>query len=763
MGNGAPASLGAPRVSSRADKLERLLDEALGLDPADRASFLDRHCGSDHAMRREIEAALRLHDENPNVLELDGGEERTNPLPPNTEHDGLVPRTDGESTLTGTVLGDYLLLEEIGRGGMGVVYRARDQKLKTDVALKVIPRGLGPGGIEEKRLRLEAQNVARLDHPGIVRVRTCDAAGPWTWFVMDLVAGLDLDQELETLRGVKPEKPLQFEPQLPAFDDANYQSQAAELVACAADAVQHAHDQGIVHRDLKPKNMILGPNRGLRLVDFGIARPLGGPNVTDSGALAGTVYYMSPEVAQSARLPVDQRSDVYSLGVVLYELLTLKRPFEGKTSKEVLDRILTGLSPLPSRVNPKVARDLEAICLKAIAFNPEDRYPTAAALRDDLRRFLSRQAVLAERPNWFRRLLFRARRHRRELWAAGITLVLATTFGVWLLLRTQGAHRARWTITSSGPQASVSIARLNDIIGEPESFRELGRTPIQDLSLEAGFYRLRSDFGDGLAVDYEVEAVDDQHLSIAVRPLRGNTSKMSLIPGGTLHLVDPPDRICTLNRKTVVVGSFYMDRSEVSNGEYARFARETQRSVPRWWPKAGEEPAGWDRLPATQVTWDDAMAYASFHGKRLPTHAEWELASRGTMGRLYPWADLSMDPEAAGANIFQTRFLIAQPTEVEVLREYLRCAWPVDRLPGAASPQGVLHLFGNVDEWTSTPFVEAVRGRSVSVGLKRWTMGHNWYASAFGMDPSRHGFAEVTEKDTSYSLGFRCVLTFIGE
>ncbi len=710
-------------------------------------------------MRREIEAALRLHDENPNVLELDGGEERTNPLPPNTEHDGLVPRADGESTLTGTVLGDYLLLEEIGRGGMGVVYRARDHKLKIDVALKVIPRGLGPGGIEEKRLRLEAQNVARLDHPGIVRVRTCDAAGPWTWFVMDLVAGLDLDQELETLRGVKPEKPLQFEPQLPPFDDANYQAQAAELVACAADAVQHAHDQGIVHRDLKPKNMILGPNRGLRLVDFGIARPLGGPNVTDSGALAGTVYYMSPEVAQSARQPVDQRSDVYSLGVVLYELLTLKRPFEGKTSKEVLDRILTGLSPLPSRVNPRVARDLEAICLKAIAFNPEDRYPTAAALRDDLRRFFSHQAVLAERPNWFRRLLFRARRHRRELWAAGITLVLATTFGVWLLLRTQGAHRARWTITSSAPLTSVAIARLDDIIGEPGSFREISPSQWKDLRLDAGFYRIRARFDPSAVVEYDAEAVDREPRVIAVRvPPPNRTDGMILINGGVLKLRDNFRTVCTLNHKDVSVAPFWIDRCEMSNGQYQLFLdANPDRSAPSFWPPKDQRPANWDRLPATGMSWEDAAACAAFFGKRLLTHAEWEFAARGPTGRLYPWPD-SRTPKEAGANVGRPRPTLDPKTPAEQLVLYLASVVPVEDPPGGATLEGLLHLFGNVDEWTgSFSFEPSTTGLTRSPA-DRQTMGSSWEAIDWE-NASTHGRGRTGIANKRVYRGFRCAMS----
>lgn len=293
--------------------------------------------------------------------------------------------------LMGARFGKYELIEEIGRGGMGVVFKARQQDLDRLVALKMIRASLIASAEDVARFQAEARAAASLSHPNIVAVHEIDQVHGQHFFAMQYLAG----PSLADLAGSRPLPP----------------EQAARYLAAVARAVAHLHAHGIVHRDLKPSNILLDDKEQPIVTDFGLVKLVeGGARLTSTDAIVGTPSYMSPEQAGGRSDPVGPLSDVYSLGAVLYALLTSRPPFAEATALDTLAQVLEGEPPTPSRINPDIPPALEAICLKCLEKSPRERYQSAAALADDLERFLRGEDVEARSPGlpqqlrrWLRR------------------------------------------------------------------------------------------------------------------------------------------------------------------------------------------------------------------------------------------------------------------------------------------------------------------------------------------------------------------------
>jgi eukaryotic-like serine/threonine-protein kinase len=305
----------------------------------------------------------------------------------------------------------------LGRGGMGVVYRARHLRLNRIVALKMLLTGAYAGPRERARFQREAEAVASLRHVNIVQVHDVGDHEGWPYFTMELVEGGSLAQALA--RTPQPAR------------------QSAATLATLAEAVQAAHQGGIVHRDLKPANILLTADGTPKIVDFGLARHFDrGPALTLSGTRMGTPSYMAPEQVIGKAGTIGPAADIYALGALLYEMVTGKPPFRGETAAETERQVVHDEPVPPSRLNTKVPRDLETICLKCLSKEPRRRYPSAAALADDLLRFGQGRPIQARPVGWGERSWRWGRRNpmAAALLATAVALVgLASGGGVWLV------------------------------------------------------------------------------------------------------------------------------------------------------------------------------------------------------------------------------------------------------------------------------------------------------------------------------------------
>jgi tetratricopeptide (TPR) repeat protein/tRNA A-37 threonylcarbamoyl transferase component Bud32 len=327
-----------------------------------------------------------------------------------------------DDDLQGRILGDFRIMDEIGRGGMARVYEAEQISLKRRVALKVLSPHLSFSTQAVQKFHREAEAGSRQSHAGIVSVYAVGSIRGTHYIVQELVAGArTLADHLERLGK---------EPALPR----GHFRQAAEKIADVARAVAHAHRSGVIHRDLKPSNILLTRKDEPKVTDFGLARVEGALALSQSGDFAGTPYYMSPEQARGSRSAIDRRTDIYSLGVTFYEALTLNRPFDGDTSHEVIKKILLLEPKDPRKINARVPRDLSVICLKAMEKEPSKRYQSMEELAEDLDRFLEGEPILARPSRWISRPVKWVRRHKLLSVAAGTLFVALATVAVLLLV-----------------------------------------------------------------------------------------------------------------------------------------------------------------------------------------------------------------------------------------------------------------------------------------------------------------------------------------
>jgi formylglycine-generating enzyme required for sulfatase activity/predicted esterase len=579
--------------------------------------------------------------------------------------------------MIGQTLSHYRILEKIGEGGMGVVFRALDTRLERPVALKLLSHEAVGDPERRWRFEREAKAASALNHPNIVTIydigrAPLDAGEPVDFIAMECVEGTTLDVVLARGR-------------LPLEVALGYATQIAGALAAA-------HAAGIVHRDMKPGNVMITPAGHVKVLDFGLAKLLEAPGAssskdslaatitaataapgTQAGTILGTLSYMSPEQAQGK--PVDARSDVFSLGTVLYEMFAGRRPFQGDSNLLTLTAILRDSPPALKTQVPDAPVDLERVLSRALEKNPEDRYPSAAELRDDLVACLARGAAPASPPP------FTA---RRPGVAAALALLLATALGAlgWYFVRQSRTRHAREValpeitrlIEERKLVEAIRLARATErdtpeevkrlrgawlpvaVSTEPAgaevSFKEylsvgsdwepLGRSPVGPVSLPFGNYRWRIT-REGFQT---VESVSmNRSLNFHLDPPATVPPGMVRVAGGSFQY---------RSAEPVVLADYWLDKYEVTNKQFKQFVDNggyrrkdywkepfqeegrvlsfdeamgefkdsTGRAGPSTW-ELGTYPEGHADYPVNGVSWYEAAAYAEFAGKSLPTIYHW--------------------------------------------------------------------------------------------------------------------------------------------
>jgi serine/threonine protein kinase/WD40 repeat protein len=441
------------------DALQAFIDhcDEAGPDAPKVAAFISDY---PEKIRPALEAACRAHlarQQNLSVSTI---------TPPPNPRGPRPPSTPGAAKEGPEVVPGFRIIRELGRGGMGIVYLAEQVGLRREVALKVLSPSLSISRTHVERFRREAASAAKLDHPLIVPLHAFGEENGTLYYAMEFVPGRDLADWIRAAGEEEDSAP----PPLDTASERPFPVQVAQFVAGVADALHFAHERGVVHRDVKPGNILIARDGRPRVLDFGLAaNDDDAVSITRSGELAGTPSYMSPEQARADHGSVDRRTDVFSLGVVLFELCTLSRPFTGNTLAELMSNIAHEDPPSISTLAGNIPRDLSTICAKAISKEPAERYATALELAEDLRRFLQFRPILAQPPTLVKRARRFVTRHRKL-----VALVSAIALATGIYMGLEAVDKARAQRVSTGLVSDGLVAlRDADLLKAEGSLRDL--------------------------------------------------------------------------------------------------------------------------------------------------------------------------------------------------------------------------------------------------------------------------------------------------
>ncbi|MFN0159254.1 MAG: protein kinase domain-containing protein [Bacteroidota bacterium] len=676
--------------------------------------------------------------------------------------------------MIGSTVSHYRILEKLGEGGMGIVYKAHDLNLDRDVAIKFLPRHVAASAVDRERFTIEARAAAALNHPHIATVYSIEQDDDEAFFVMEYIEGQELKDRIRS--------------SLLSIDEV------IEFARQIAEGLQAAHRKGIVHRDIKSSNIMLTGDGSVKIMDFGLAKVRGGSQVTKAGSTVGTVAYMSPEQARGE--DVDHRSDLWSFGIVIYEMLSGQMPYATEYEHAIIYSILNETPKPIATLRPDTPDSLSKIVHRALTADLSQRYQSADEILADLKLIKTGPSPVQSLPS------LREKIRRPAFWIPSL-IALLTLSGllVWWFKHNENVRWVQdvalpeiervvqdgtgseglsaWTAFDLASQVEQHIpddpllvrlrprfsrtVRLYSIPTEAKVYakpysqpdaewRYIGQTPIDSMRFPLGFSRVKlekdgyqpasdliwnsANFSDTLL--YELTKADALPEDMEAIPAYASWYQIAAAPAA-LHMPGLE------NFEPVDVGSFLMDRHEVTNKAYKKFINDggyrkqgywkypivkdrrelpweeaiklftdkTGQPGPSTW-EVGDYPAGKDEYPVSGVSWYEAAAYAEFAGKSLPTIYHWDrVAFTWASPVIVPMSNLRSDgPKPVGSSQGLNRF-------------------------------GISDLGGNAREWC---FNETNRG-------SRFILGGGWNDPAYAFNDA---YAQ-SPLDRTETNGFRCI------